>query len=222
MQSIVRRRVAPEDFVKKGPVQKLVLKGGWENRKWNDRWIELTKNGIRYCWKEGKRIENIYANSIKCVKHLNQDQDVNERRRSLGNGDHGRRSVDNGISGKHMPTLSSIWPIILHHSREEDAGELQNGFFIQTFTGQHPGREYFFRTKSQEEASDWIQSIQTVMSEAALKPRTLYARARSEMLQVFDSDVFAIVTTLLIALNFFAYVYDTQVAHSRIYLITSI
>ena len=60
------------------------------------------------------------------------------------------------------------------------------------------------------------------MSEAALKPRTLYARARSEMLQVFDSDVFAIVTTLLIALNFFAYVYDTQVAHSRIYLITSI
>ena len=42
------------------------------------------------------------------------------------------------------------------------------------------------------------------------------------MLQVFDSDVFAIVTTLLIALNFFAYVYDTQVAHSRIYLITSI
>ena len=193
-------RLAPEAFVRKGPVQKLVLKGGWSNRKWNDRWIELSKHELHYCWKAGKGIDRIDLKSIQCVKLLNQDSEALEH----------RHSFENGENSKRLPLLSSTWPIILHHSRE-NAAELQNGFFLQTNAGQHAGREYFFRTRTQEEASEWISSIQTVMADAAARHKTLYGIARNTARRVFDSNLYAVLTTLLIALNFFLYVYYTQV-----------
>ena len=201
----ISRRVAPENFVRKGPVQKLVLKGGWDNRKWNDRWIEISDSEFFYCWKAGSVIDKVQADSIQCVKLLNQDETLDRR-----------RSFQVAKSSKHLPSLSSIWPILVHHSRV-DAEELQNGFFIQTGVGQHAGREYFFRARTQEEASAWIKSIQALMASGVAKPKSLYAITRSTMRKVFDSNVYGVVTVLLIALNFFAYVYETQ---ARAYALT--
>ena len=194
------RRVAPERSVRKGHVQKLVLKGGWDNRKWNDRWLEISKTELHYCWKAGSIIDKIEANSVQCIKLLSQDHEAIEH----------RRSSENVGNGKHLPALTSIWPIILRHSRDHSE-ELRHGFFIQTVTGQHAGREYFFRTSTQDEASEWVDRIHAVMSEAATKPKSMFVTARDAARQLFDSNIYGVVTTLLISLNFAAYVYETQV-----------
>ena len=204
-------RVSPGNpgACKKGPVQKLVLKGSWEQRKWIDRWIELDRIAgvFRYCFKEGSHIDTIAASSVKCIRTF-QDQN--------GGLPHSTGEVQDffpsssSMNEKNCPTIKSIWPSIIENS-SENYNELEHGFLIQTITGEHAGREYFFRTNTQEEALYWIESIRSMIRDAQPRPRTAYSIARSTARQIFESLAFTVITTMLILLNFSAYVFDTQV-----------
>jgi hypothetical protein len=203
--------VSPENagVLKKGPVEKLVLKGAWENRKWNDRWIELLKGEFRYCWKEGSRIDSIAASSISSVKTLHDQNDgleIHDER--LGDEDY-VHSFPMNVKYWNA-TTQSIWPTIVENSAE-DMQELQNGFLLQTISGDHVGREYFFRTSTHEEAISWIGSIRAMVIAAQPRPKTAYTIARAVTRKIFQSPGFTIITTMLILLNFSAFVFDTQV-----------
>ena len=59
------------DSLKSAFVQKLVMKGEWEERRWNDRWLQLNGTEIRYCWeKDGRTIDRIQAQQITGVELL--------------------------------------------------------------------------------------------------------------------------------------------------------
>lgn len=200
-----RFRVAPDDpgVFQKGPVQKLVLKSGWENRKWNDRWIELLKGEFRYCWREGSPIDCISASAISGIKIWQDENRFNEPQDCAG-------ALQETNLTSSAENIKSIWPKITAAGADQ-ADELQNGFLIQTVSGEHAGREYFFRTSSQEEALSWIASIKTMLKDAQPKPNTAYVTVRRITRCAFESMGFTIITTMLILLNFSAFVYDTQV-----------
>jgi hypothetical protein len=210
-------RVAPVDASssKSGPVQKLVLKGDWQGRKWNDRWLELGVGELRYCWKEGHQIDRIAARSIQCIKTLDDpngglevcnSEEMQEEVQTMSSLSLGSFNS----SMKNLASVRSIWPMIARNGVEYRY-ELENGFLLQTGGGNQIGREYFFRTNSRADSLRWIGWIKTMIRDAQPRPKTAYSIARTATRNVFETAGYTVVTTMLILLNFSAYVFDTQV-----------
>jgi hypothetical protein len=188
--------------INKGAVEKLVLKGGWEQRKWNRRYLEIDKTDIKYGWYEGsEHIEKISATSITHITAVFQDGRISAPRELKEVSDNNRHN--NLI-------LKSIWPVLTELS-SECAEELRNAFYVRICTTDQAGREYIFRTSNQQEMLSWVQSIMDMIAEAAPQPKTLPAKIRKAVRVAFDSTPFRVATTLLIALNFSSSVYQTQV-----------
>ena len=185
--------------LKKGAVQKLVLKGGWEDRRWNDRWLELSENEIRYCFEEGlpgetgKVIDHIKPAAVSRVQSLvSQAKDLYN------------------IKSKNVPDENSIWDIVSSF-KLDFPDELSACFLIATKSHDGAGREYLLRTTSIEETSDWIDKINRVVLAASPPPETFIGRLRRAIRKIYDSGFFRILVLILIFFNFMAFVYDTQV-----------
>jgi hypothetical protein len=183
--------------VKKGAVQKLVVKGRWEDRRWNDRWLELDTSEIRYCWEEGKPIDRMKAKSIECMSMVNADTAETEN--------HANRSDRNLLLES-----TSIWNIVLAQ-RQDFPEELSSCFLLATTSKESAGREYLLRTKSPSETSEWVREINSIIDNAQPPPETVISRIRGSVFRVYHSPPFRVLVLLLIALNFLAFIYDTQV-----------
>jgi hypothetical protein len=201
------RKVSVESadtVVKKGAVQKLVVKGSWENCRWNERWLELCNGEIRYCWEEGGGIiDRIAAGAVACVKDFSQVQHGTNRRISNSDSQYSLRF-------QHQWTMAKF--VLDSFSQKKlDPQELQRCFMITIKPGDSPGREYLFRAESTDEAVEWVKEIKRAISEAAPQPKSQVQLIRDWFWRLYHSHAFFVISTLLIGLNFTAFVYEAQV-----------
>ena len=181
--------------LKKGAVQKLVLKGRWEDRRWNDRWLELDADEIRYCWEEGKPIDRMKAECIQCMSMLNPDTAET-------------KGHENKSNAHLILESTSIWNIVLAH--RHDFSELSTCFLLATTSKESAGREYLLRTTSPSETLEWVREISSIIDDARPPPETVISRIRGAVFRVYHSPPFRVLVLFLIALNFSAFIYDTQ------------
>ena len=208
-QYLARLRVSRsrEEFLQslpKGEVQKLVLDGAWRDRRWNDRWLEVTAtegvnvpNELLYAKnKGGNVIGRISANHISQVQIVSRqldDSKVSEHSQSVGN-------------GSSRPSLLNT--VICNC---EDFREMQNCFLVSTDPlGNGRGKEYLFKTKSKSEAEGWVRIIENMKLSVQPLPRTAYANFRHHIRVAYKSKGFQVLSALMIFFNFITNVVAAQ------------
>jgi len=198
-------RVAPSEeplVLKREFVRKLAYKGDWESRRWNDRWLELRRGGLRYGFhsKDAKEIDYIRASSIRfsCMI-VDGEPDFwpdPTTRRSIS----GRTFAETSLWGK----LQAI--------KMDFVSELKAAFFVRSHNDHSSAtKDHVFVCGSVEEAKDWVVQIRRIVDLAKPPPEHWLRRSRRIVRTIFEHSYFEIVVNLLIALNFMAFIYQTQV-----------
>ena len=197
---------AENNILRSGPVQKLVLKGPWDERRWNDRWLEMQRGLVKYQWFEGgdKPIDTIYAGNISCIRSvIVEDQSI------ATNGGHANHPRKGSFK------TPSVLDIVSGHTKD-DTEELSSCFYLKSQADDSTYREYVFRVESPSQCKAWVEHIQKMIVAAAPPPITLAYRLRMLVHYIFHSRPFQVFVTLLIAVNFLAFVYAAQVPiHTR-------
>ena len=184
----------------KGKVQKLVIKNGrWEERKWNDRFLEIRGSTIQYLFKHdgpgGKVIDNIEAHHIKRLSSVYMD-------------------LSDETDPQSPSPISSLSPYTWQQVCENTAqfrDELQNCFYIRAESGDQLVRDYVFRTSSLDEAKDWVETIKKMIVHFAPPPESFVSKTRRILRPIVDSVATQVFFGLIICLNFIAFIYETQV-----------
>ena len=181
-------------------VQKLVLKGAWEDRRWNDRRLILYKNRVCYLWNKGEKIiDQISAENISQLAAMYEEMN------QLG----APASSPHLRKGRSFVSETSIWDtVLLNRTDHED--ELKNCFLLRTQATDGTRREYVFRTESQEDTLSWVEQTRRIVEAATPPPLSLVGRFRRAVRDVFHSKPFQILVTLLITLNFLSFIYVAQ------------
>jgi hypothetical protein len=212
MQVFKKNRKVEEwvDIEKKGAVQKLVVKGGWENCRWNERWLELSDGEIRYCWDEGGGvIDRIAAGATASVRDFSQTQDQRGTNRRINISE----SLYNMSMRIQQQWMLANFVLDSFSQKKLDSQELHRYFLITVTPGDSPGtgREYLFRAESTDDAVEWVHEIKRAISLAQPQPKSHVQTIRDWFWRLYHTRTFFIISTLLIGLNFMAFVYAAQV-----------
>jgi hypothetical protein len=171
---------AENSIIRSGAVQKLVLKGSWDERRWNDRWLEIHKGLLKYQWFEGgdKPIDTIAALNIPHVACI----------------------IENASDGSNVPInsarngsfkLSSVLDTVCNHLKDHSE-ELGSCFYLKSQVDDGTFREYVFRVGSPEECKLWVEQIRSMIVDAKPPPLTLIRRFRNLVHSVFHSRPFQV------------------------------
>jgi hypothetical protein len=207
----LRRRVrisrSREEFLRslpKGEVQKLVLDGPWRDRRWNDRWLEVTAsegvnigNELLYAKNRGGNvIGRIAAHHISEVQIVSMQSDDS-------------KLSEECLQDDREPSRPSLLSTVMRNC--EDFREMQNCFLIITDPlGNGRGKEYLFKTRSKSEAEGWVQIIDNMKQSVQPLPSTAYAMFRKRIRAAYKSNVFQIFVALMIYLNLMTNVVSAQ------------
>ena len=189
-----------------GMVQKLVLKDSWNERRWNVRWLEIHSDSLRYLQEEGdpQPIDDIPAANIPQVACIIGDGlEHNVRERTF---------MSKG-SGKLMFPATPVRDTVVAHANNHQE-ELRTCFYLMSHAADGTSREYVFRVESESRCRSWVTQIKQMIAEARPRPPSIFQRMRQWVHAVFHSRLFQILVTLLIALNFLAFIYIAQVSIS--------
>jgi hypothetical protein len=191
-------------FKLKGKVQKLVIKNGiWEDRKWNDRFLEIRGSNIQYFfWQDeaiGKIIDNIEVLHITKLSamSINISEAIDQLNSSISTAY--AREVD-----------PSKWQQITHNT-EELYEVLQNCFLLRVESGNRMVRDYIFRTNTLDEAKIWVETIRQMIAHFSPPPPNIISKTRIILRPILDSIAAQVLFGVIISLNFIAFMYETQV-----------
>lgn len=193
-------------FKLKGKVQKLVIKtGSWEDRKWNDRFLEIRGSTVQYCfWQNGivgKVIDKIEVLHITRLSAFSMD-------------------LSDALDQLNLSISASFpqatWQQIVQNTAEL-CGVLQNCFLIRVESGNRMVRDYVIRTSTVEEAKLWVETIKKMVVHYSPPPQSILSQSRRILRPIIDSIAVQVFFGLIICLNFIAFMYETQVLKQSLF-----